>query len=404
MHSRTSGLCPLIVACLRRCLFVFVLLWISIGVHDQDGGGTGGCSAGDSSGPAPSPSSSFGVSGCAATSGSPQKRVAIIKPQGSGARGCDSSSGAQGYDSGSGSGAQGCNGGSISKSGGGSSGVRGCDASSGARGCDATGSGARGCSDDGGRSSGLMGCDAGSSGLQGCNNGGRSYADEGPTDIFALLFLPVTITVSTVYALSLMIVFTQVIVFSFIAPLLLMVYAIFIGSIALLVLAVIVVIAWAVAWWAYTRAGRRYQPHRSEEWDEDSSGEGEESEHGKVPQAVLLLPVALATVFLVVCAWRYGPLALAPASVPTTNTSTTWTTTSTRTLPAAHKPGPTLVVCSDGGTVCVEAISGSNWWPFCGAHMHACLEAAFCCCDEGYAYNQAWLACREYTQPQEQRP
>lgn len=216
---------------------------------------------------------------------------------------------------------------------------------------------------------GLQGC----SGLHGRGLIGRHGEGFGMLvqEIIVMVFWPLAILGSTLYALSHTVPITCVVSLSFIVPFFMIGFAIYTGSLFVLVLSVVLTLALG-ALWAFS--GRREQPETVSSDEEDEVLESSEQVAQSHPYR--LAPVCLSVTFLLLCAWTYG---MTPVKIPTVNVSRAVNVTSTTT------------------TTTVIGIPGSNWWLVCGIirgqHMYDCLEAAFCCCTTGYMWNGVSLRC-----------
>lgn len=254
----------------------------------------------------------------------------------------------------SGSGARGC-----------SSGARGCN--SGARGCN---SGAVGCYSGGG----MTGCVMVEGGLVGCDNDGDLLAQQ----MTAFVLLPFTIVLSTMYVLSLMVAISVAITMSFMIPFILIGYAIYIGSVIILVIGVVAALVLAAIWMKDAmkpEEGRSsYSSHLG--GDEEGSEESEVEEQCWRPsgiQRIQLLFVGLAVlvgVFLILCLTTYGQLvAVMPPETNITIPEVTFNSRTTTTLMQQEK------------------IPGSNRWSWCSGQTHTCYSKAWCCCDMGFTWD-----------------
>lgn len=212
---------------------------------------------------------------------------------------------------------------------------------------------------------GLQGC----SGLHGRGLIGRQGEGLGmlAQEVIVMVFWPLAILGSTLHALSHTVPITCVVSLSFIVPFFMIGYAIYTGSLFVLVLSVVLTLALG-ALWAFS--GRREQSLSSD--DEDDEEVLESSEQVAQSHPWRLAPVCLSVSFLLLCAWTYG---MTPVKIPVVDVSRTVNVTSTTT------------------TTTVVGIPGSNWWLVCGQHMYPCLEAAFCCCTTGYMWNGKTLQC-----------
>lgn len=213
---------------------------------------------------------------------------------------------------------------------------------------------------------GLQGCSA----LHGRGLIGRRGEGLGmlAQEVIVMVFWPFAILGSTLHALSHTVPITCVVSLSFIVPFFMIGFAIYTGSLFVLVLSVVFTLALGALW---ALSGRRGQPETVSSDDEEDEVL-DASEQVAQSHPYRLAPVCLSVTFLLLCAWTYG---MTPVKMPVVDVSRTVNVTSTTT------------------TTTVIGIPGSNWWLGCGQHMFDCLEASFCCCNTGYMWNDVALRC-----------
>jgi len=215
----------------------------------------------------------------------------------------------------------------------------------------------------------MTGCIMVEGGLVGCDKDADLLAQE----MMAFIFLPVTIVLSTIYVVSLMVAMSVAITMSFLIPFIMIGYAIYVGSVIILVVGVIVALVLAAIWIKDAGSsdegrsrGYRSHTHGDEEDDSDTSEEDEPCWRPSGQQRIQLLFVGLALlvgVFLVLCLTTYGQLvAVTPPEV-----NATWWTTMTTTLMQQ------------------EQIPGSEGWAYCNRRTHKCPSG--CCCDRGFTWD-----------------